>query len=175
MNTYENTSRYKDGKIYKIWNTENDKIFIGGTTQILTQRMGYHRSQARRGIHLSDLHTNMKSIGDKKFRIELIQEYPCQNKEQLEKRIGHYIRKYKSHKMGYNWGTQEKKKTRPYILDTQNSLEENLRDMPTWWHDFTQSNTMYTRLYYFFNKNIENSQEKRTKSWHHFIKSWHYF
>ena len=37
---------YANGKIYKIVNTENEKVYIGSTTQRLWGRMRGHRYQA---------------------------------------------------------------------------------------------------------------------------------
>ena len=83
--------KYQDGKIYKILNTENDDVYIGSTTQKLSKRMTNHRTQAKNGKnHL--LYQQMREIGDDKFYIELIEDYPCENLEQLNKREGEYIR-----------------------------------------------------------------------------------
>ena len=83
--------KYQDGKIYKILNTENDDVYIGSTTQKLSKRMTNHRIQAKNGKnHL--LYQQMREIGDDKFYIELIEEFPCENLEQLNKREGEFIR-----------------------------------------------------------------------------------
>ena len=35
---------YQESKIYKIYNTINDDIYVGSTTQKLCERMGDHRN-----------------------------------------------------------------------------------------------------------------------------------
>ena len=37
---------YQEGKIYKIYNTVNDEIYIGSTTRKLCERMADHRKSA---------------------------------------------------------------------------------------------------------------------------------
>ena len=82
---------YSKGKIYKILNTETNDIYIGSTCQKLSKRMTNHRTNLKRGVNHS-LYQKMREIGDKKFYIELVEEYPCSSLEQLNKREGEYIR-----------------------------------------------------------------------------------
>jgi len=92
---------YKNGKIYKIWNTENDKLYVGSTTRMLCKRMAGHRSKAKILANRM-LYVGFNTIGIDHFKIELIEEYPCENKEQLCRREGYWIRKLNTHKCGYN-------------------------------------------------------------------------
>ena len=76
---------YQKTKIYKIWSPNSEKVYVGATTQTLAQRMGKHRK----------LTSNLSSkiiidLGDAK--IELIQEFPCNNKMESDKKEGEYIR-----------------------------------------------------------------------------------
>ena len=82
--------KYQDGKIYKILNSESDDVYVGSTTQKLSKRMTNHRTQAKNGKnHL--LYQQMREIGDDKFYIELVENYPCESLEQLNKREGEWI------------------------------------------------------------------------------------
>ena len=83
--------KYQDSKIYKILNSETDDIYIGSTTQKISKRMTNHKTQAKRGkSHL--LYQKMREIGDDKFYIELVEDYPCDSLEQLNRREGEWIR-----------------------------------------------------------------------------------
>ena len=83
--------KYQDGKIHQILNSETDDIYIGSTTQKLSKRMTNHNTQAKNGkTHL--LYKKMREIGGDKFYIELVENYPCENLEQLNKREGEYLR-----------------------------------------------------------------------------------
>ena len=90
-----NTKDYSQGKIYCIRNNINDDIYVGSTCQSLSQRMAQHRSILKHGnlggMKLYDL---MIELGEENFYIELIEECPCENKDQLRKREGEFIREY---------------------------------------------------------------------------------
>jgi group I intron endonuclease len=82
---------YQDGKIYKIVNGVNDRLYIGSTCARLCTRMSSHRWNAR---HLdspdanpsSPLYQDMKKLGVEKFRMVLVEHYPSSDKAQLEAR-----------------------------------------------------------------------------------------
>ena len=76
---------YKNSKIYKLWSPEGDDIYIGSTTESLARRKAKHKSNHN---------TSSKILFDKytDVRIELLEECPCDNKEQLLKKEGEYIR-----------------------------------------------------------------------------------
>ena len=94
------TKDYSNGKIYAIRNTENDKIYIGSTTQPLCKSMATHRGYAN--THNSKFAQNMREVGIDRFYIELLELYPCQTQEQLNKREGELIREHNSFIDGYN-------------------------------------------------------------------------
>ena len=84
---------FRNGRIYRILNHIDDECYVGSTTQALSKRMVEHRGQVycnrTRNI---PLYIKMLKEGVENFYIELIEEYPCDNLEQLRKREGHYIR-----------------------------------------------------------------------------------
>ena len=92
-----NTKDYSQGKIYCIRNSISDDIYIGSTCQSLSQRMAQHRRTLKYGnlggMKLYDL---MIELGEENFYIELVEECPCENKDQLRKREGEFIREYQT-------------------------------------------------------------------------------
>ena len=76
---------YKNGKIYKIWSPMGNEIYIGSTTQKL---------YARKSQHICNKKCSSKILFEKydDVRIELIEYFPCNNKEELDKKEGFYIR-----------------------------------------------------------------------------------
>ena len=84
---------YKNAKVYQILNTVNKDVYVGSTTQPLSKRMAKHRmtTNDKRRQHYT-LYKNMKDVGVEHFYIELLENCPCENKEQLRQREGHYIR-----------------------------------------------------------------------------------
>ena len=87
-----------NGKIYKLINTENDKIYIGSSNnQYLSQRMNLHNQICKdtSGRRNSKLYIFMREIGIEKFKIELIEKYVCETKQQLVEREQYWIEQLK--------------------------------------------------------------------------------
>lgn len=78
-------TNYANGKIYQIISPNHPLPYIGSTTQPLCKRMAEHRSCRNTSSSRVIL-----EAGD--AYIELIEEYPCENREQLNKREGEIIR-----------------------------------------------------------------------------------
>ena len=79
-------SDYKKGKIYKLWIFESDDIYIGSTTTSLTVRLNNHRCKS------NNYSSKILFEQSNNVMIELIEEYPCDNKDQLTRREGELIR-----------------------------------------------------------------------------------
>jgi uncharacterized membrane protein YheB (UPF0754 family) len=77
---------YKNGKIYKLWSPHGDEIYIGSTTQSLTRRKALHK-QMKDNCCSKLLFEKYDDV-----RIELLEYVPCDNKEELSKREGEFIR-----------------------------------------------------------------------------------
>jgi hypothetical protein len=76
---------YKNGKIYKVWSPQGNEIYIGSTIQPLYARLSAHKTKGN---------CNSKILFEKydDVRIELIECVPCDNKEELTRKEGEYIR-----------------------------------------------------------------------------------
>ena len=84
---------YKKAKIYKITNDYNDEIYIGSTCDTLGRRFSVHKCDSRRERNKNrPLYKLMNDIGSERFRIQLICNYPCDDKYQLRQKEGEYIR-----------------------------------------------------------------------------------
>ena len=84
---------YKNGKVYKILNTISDDVYVGSTCQSLSKRLAKHRASITvRTSYNKKLYVLMREIGVENFYIELIEECPCDNIEQLRAIEGKYIR-----------------------------------------------------------------------------------
>jgi len=69
---------YKNGKIYKIVCNTTGETYYGSTTQPLWKRMGHHRCKTNSA--------NSKQIIERgNYDYVLVEEYPCDNKEQDKK------------------------------------------------------------------------------------------
>ena len=92
---------YQNAKIYKLWSPEGDEVYIGSTTQLLCQRKAKHIYNYKQNLTCKS-----KLIFEKynDVRIELLECCPCDNREEVEKKEGEYIRSYNSVNKRYTMG-----------------------------------------------------------------------
>jgi len=84
---------YSNSKIYKIVDMTNDNIYIGSTTQKLSTRLASHRRKYKDYLNGNyDFTRSFDIIKNGNFRIELIELFPCETKEELHAREGALIR-----------------------------------------------------------------------------------
>ena len=84
---------YNNGKIYKIYRYGIDEIYIGSTCISLSQRLAKHRQDYNEFLSGKRNYTSSyELVKHNDCKIELIEEYSCENMEQLRKKEGYYIR-----------------------------------------------------------------------------------
>ena len=81
--------RYRNGKVYKLVNSIDDKIYIGSTCLLLSKRFYEHKKMAKR--RPSYAHRYLNIIGWDNVRIILIENVTAETKDQLLIREQHYI------------------------------------------------------------------------------------
>ena len=84
---------YQDGK-YKIWDVGYTKCYIGSTCEKLSKRFSRHKStykdfKEKKGNFVSVFYL-FEEFGIDNSKIELLENYPCKNKEELLKQEGHH-------------------------------------------------------------------------------------
>jgi len=89
-------NKYEQGKLYKITDIGYTKCYIGSTCdRLLSQRMARHEEQFKRysqgKANWSSSFNLFEEFGIENCKIELIEEYTCENRHQLSKREGFYI------------------------------------------------------------------------------------
>ena len=88
---------YKNGKIYTIRCRDDPSlIYVGSTTQTLSQRWTDHKKNSNNPNiknYKLKVYEIMREKGIDNFYIELYVEYPCENKEQLNKYEGTIIKR----------------------------------------------------------------------------------
>ena len=90
-------NRYENGKIYRITDIGYNKFYVGSTCENLSKRIERHRTKYK---NYKAGKTNKKisvfeifdEFGIEDCKIELIENYPCNCKEELLRREGHYIK-----------------------------------------------------------------------------------
>ena len=94
MAEVKRANMYSRGKIYKIWSPSTDDVYVGSTCEpTLARRMAGHRKSYRHwkktGKHYL---TSFEILEHGDARIELIEACPCETRDQLRAREGHWIR-----------------------------------------------------------------------------------
>jgi group I intron endonuclease len=87
------------GKIYKITNKKNNKVYIGCTVTSLEKRYQEHIYRCFKTDYKSKLYNSIKKYGEENFTIELIEECEIGRIYEIEKK---YIKQYDSFKNGLN-------------------------------------------------------------------------
>ena len=87
---------YQFGKIYKIWSPSQDLQYIGSTTQELSQRLGGHKRNFKSFNNPDSKFNNYcasyEVLKCEDYRIDLLENYSCINKLELNKKEGEYIK-----------------------------------------------------------------------------------
>lgn len=77
---------YQQGKIYLIASTRTNDVYIGSTTLKLTQRFGTHKHG-----YLANIYNSAREVfkhGVEFATIALLEDYPCNSKDELLEREG---------------------------------------------------------------------------------------
>lgn len=139
--------KYDTAKIYKITSEHTDKIYIGSTTQPLKHRLWQHEYEFKRNNYNCSSRALFEYGGCK---IELVEDYPCKNKEELEKQEATYMKSanvVNIRKMaGFAKNKELVKKTAKIYRD------ENKETMKKYRHDNNEKITNYRKVFYNNNK-----------------------
>ena len=134
---------YNQGKIYAIKNNVNDDVYIGSTTQPLSKRFNDHKKNLKDNSKYNrcSVYKKMVELGKENFYIELIEDYPCETKEELLIREGQLIRELGTlnqqimgrtlheQQLEYRQNNKEKlkQKQRNYYLNNKEEVDEKCR------------------------------------------------
>ena len=116
---------YQNGKIYAIRSYQTDDVYIGSTTQSLSKRFSKHKEGYKRYLNGKD--SNVTSYNIIKFDdvyIELIENYPCNSKEELCRKEGQIIRQTEN---CVNKRIERRTK-REYYTDNKETINEKCRE-----------------------------------------------
>ena len=87
---------YRKGQIYKVADNGLNMCYFGSTVQPLCKRMAQHRIHFKKYLEDKYNYTSVfelfKEYGIENCRIELIEKYPCDSKEELMAREGYFIK-----------------------------------------------------------------------------------
>tara|TARA_R110000824_G_C14851146_1_gene640120 strand:+ start:25 stop:588 length:564 start_codon:yes stop_codon:yes gene_type:complete len=119
---------YQNTKIYKIWSPNTEQVYIGATVQSLSMRMAEHRKPT------STTSSSKIIIGLGDAKIELIEEFPCNNKMESDKKEGEYIRsldcvnKQIAGRTGKEYAFDNKEKINEYMQKNKEYFNKKQRE-----------------------------------------------
>ena len=92
-------NKYEKGKIYMITDIAYTKFYYGSTCEDLSKRLWRHKNKYKlylQGkVDLICSYNLFNEFGLDNCKIELVENYPCNRKEELLKREGYYIKNNK--------------------------------------------------------------------------------
>ncbi len=78
--------------IYRVTNDFSSDVWIRSTCDTLVKKFSVHKADAIRNLRKDCiLHNLIREYGFDRFRIQLIEDFPCEDLYQLRQRQGHYI------------------------------------------------------------------------------------
>jgi len=113
--TEQNINKYHNGKIYTIRSPHTDKFYIGSTCNVLYKRFNQHKCFCKKNS------SSMIIIDYGDAYIELLENFKCENKNELNKREGELIRLHKNNIVNNRIAGRSKKE---YKIDTDNKIKE---------------------------------------------------
>lgn len=113
-------AKYQRGKIYSIRSYQTNEVYIGSTINSLSKRLGEHKTPKNKCIS-----TNITKYND--VYIELIENFPCNSRIELNKREGEIIRETEC--INKNIAGRNKKEwledNKEHVIEYQSKYKEN--------------------------------------------------
>ena len=106
---------YSKSKIYKIICNKTGLQYFGSTVQTLAQRLSKHK-------HISNSSMSSKIIVNGDYNIILVEEYPCENKYEIEKRERFYVETNDCINKQYPTRTREE-----YYQDNKEQIKQTVK------------------------------------------------
>lgn len=83
---------YSKGKIYKLWSPSKNIVYYGSTCETISRRLSRHLTDYKRYDGNKGYMYSFKILECDDYKIELVEDYPCNNRQQLCKKEGEYIK-----------------------------------------------------------------------------------
>jgi len=138
---------YQKGKIYAIKSYQTEMIYIGSTIQPLSKRLGTHKANYIKNIAIS----SREILKYEDYYIELVENFPCNTKEELLKREGFHIKE--NINICVNCGIAGRTK-QEYYQDNLNKIKETQKQ-------YYQDNVEQIKQSYQDNKEIISERRKQ--------------
>ena len=123
-------NKYSRGIIYKITNNLYNETYYGSTIQTLKERINEHKRHFNQFLDdKTQWCQSFQIIMDGNYKVEKIEDYPCNSLRELQQREDYYIVNYENinHRRAHNTLEEKKakKKKSSKIWNTKNRDEKN--------------------------------------------------
>ena len=142
---------YQKGKIYKLYSVSNkDLVYYGSTTLTLNERLLLHINNYK--INTSCTSKKVIAAGD--YKMELIENYPCNNTAELTRREGEYTKANKCVNQKIPGRTRKEYK--------EDNKEKIAKQKKIWNENNKEAVTEQRKKYY---ENNKEAIAERVKKW----------
>ena len=162
-------NKFNNSKIYKIVDDTDGNIYIGSTVQTLAQRLSGHRANYKCYLNNKKNYTSsFDIIKNNNYHIELLEQCNFQNRFQLERREGDYIRDNecvnkniagrtkKEYDKEYYGDEKNKERHIEYIKKYQKNNKEKInKQKKQYYEDNDVTIKKKTKQYYILNKQLK--------------------
>jgi hypothetical protein len=163
--------RYSKAKIYKIVDNTTGQVYIGSTcVDTLAVRLARHKCKYRRYLdgHVGDYLTSFEVLKNGDYTIVLLEEYPCQTKDQLFARERYYIENVTCvNKNIPNRSEKEYREANKEILNAKSKerYAQNKDNILEQCKEYYQENREYIkqRVRAYYNNNLDKCKAQRKK------------
>lgn len=168
---------YKKSKIYKICDLNEEMIYIGSTVKKLYERLSQHKYNYKKYLEdkkiiPSTVFKIFEKYGLENCKIYLLEEFPCENKEQLLKKEGEYIKnincvnKCIAGRTEKEWKEDNKEKIKILLKEYKKNNRKKINEyLNEYYHKnkekINNRNKEYKKKYFEENKDI--LKEKRSQ------------
>ena len=158
----EEVNKYNTGKIYKIWSPSCENlVYYGSTILNLSQRLAGHKSDYKMYKNGKNRCCSSFKIFDEcgDYRIDLVELFPCNSKDELNSREGHYIRnnncinKCIAGRTRKEYRDEHKEHKKQYREDNKEKIRDQIKQ---WYEDNKDQRNARRRELYAKNKNQSN-------------------
>lgn len=135
---------YQKGKIYRIISPSKNLVYYGSTIQTLNQRLAEHikRYKYYNDVNYQKRKEYCKSyivLECEDYKIELVEEYPCNNRQQLLRKEGEYMKNNTCVNTSIAGRTDKE-----YYDDNREKLIQKTKD---WYEENKQQKAEYDKKY----------------------------
>lgn len=122
----DKTNMYQNGKIYTIRSSRCDKYYIGSTCNPLYKRFNLHKNAYNRYLNnKTNFRSSFEIVKLDDCYIELLENFSCNSRDELNKREGELIRQHKNNIVNINIAGR---KILEYYDDNKTEILEQKRE-----------------------------------------------